>query len=80
MRKLSECQACGAPFVVPVELLDIVDEGLYLVALHCTSCDDLAVDELEDAELEALDHHLAETTEQMRLEADGLAAGLDVRI
>jgi hypothetical protein len=53
---LETCRECGRPFVVPVALLDIVDEGLYLLALHCKNCGSLAVGEVEDAELEALEH------------------------
>jgi hypothetical protein len=32
--------------------LDLVDEGLYLIALECKNCGRLAVGEHEDAELE----------------------------
>lgn len=46
------CAGCGRPFVFPVALLDLVDEGLYLLALHCKNCDRLAVGVHEDAELE----------------------------
>jgi hypothetical protein len=53
---LETCTACGRPFVVPVALLDLVDEGLYLLALHCTNCDRLSTGVHEDAELEALEH------------------------
>jgi hypothetical protein len=53
---LEQCVACGRPFVVPVALLDLVDEGLYLLALHCKSCDRLSTGVHEDAELEALEH------------------------
>jgi hypothetical protein len=49
---LETCAGCGRPFVVPVALLDLVDEGLYLLALHCKNCDRLAVGVHEDAELE----------------------------
>ena len=34
---LETCITCNRPFVVPVSLLDIVDEGLYLLVLHCTA-------------------------------------------
>jgi hypothetical protein len=47
--------ACGRPFVVPVALLDLVDEGLYLLALQCKNCDVLSTGEVEDADLEALE-------------------------
>ena len=53
---LEYCPACRRPFVVPVALLDLVDEGLYLLALHCTNCDRLSVGVHEDAELEQLEH------------------------
>jgi hypothetical protein len=53
---LDVCTACGRPFVVPVALLDLVDEGLYLLALHCMNCDRLSTGIHEDAELEALEH------------------------
>jgi hypothetical protein len=53
---LEICTACGQPFVVPVALLDLVDEGLYLLALHCKNCDQLSTGVHEDAELEALEH------------------------
>jgi hypothetical protein len=52
---LETCVECGRAFVVPVALLDLVDEGLYLVALHCKNCDRLAVGVHEDAELEQLE-------------------------
>jgi hypothetical protein len=49
------CTVCGRPFVVPVALLDLVAEGLYLLALHCKNCERLSVGVHEDAELEALE-------------------------
>jgi hypothetical protein len=52
---LQTCIACGLPFVVPVALLDLVDEGLYLIALHCNNCDSLSTGVFEDADLEALE-------------------------
>jgi hypothetical protein len=53
---LENCTACRRPFVVPVALLDLVDEGLYLLALHCKNCDRLSTGVHEDAELEALEY------------------------
>jgi hypothetical protein len=52
---LEVCRDCGTSFVVPVALLDLIDEGLYLLALHCKNCDRLAVGVHEDAELEQSD-------------------------
>jgi hypothetical protein len=42
-------------FVVPLALLDLVDEGLYLIALECKNCGRIAVGVHEDAELERLE-------------------------
>jgi hypothetical protein len=56
---LERCPGCGRPFVVPVALLDLVDEGLYLIALECKNCDRLAVGVHEDAELERMERFSA---------------------
>jgi hypothetical protein len=53
---LDLCTTCNRPFVVPVALLDMVDEGLYLLALHCKNCDALTVGTVEDEVLEAMEH------------------------
>jgi hypothetical protein len=53
---LENCTGCGRAFVVPVALLDIVDEGLYLLALSCKNCDALTIAEVEDEVLEAMEH------------------------
>jgi hypothetical protein len=53
---LETCTTCGRPFVVPVALLDIVDEGLYLLAMHCKNCDALTAGVVEDEALEAMEH------------------------
>ncbi len=71
------CPGCTQAFVVPVDLLDVVDEGLYLIVLWCSSCDRLAVQEIEDAELEALDRHLDRTSAQIAATAALLAAGAE---
>jgi hypothetical protein len=52
---LEICEGCGRPFVVPIALLDLIDEGLYLLALHCMNCDRLSAGAVEDADLEALE-------------------------
>jgi hypothetical protein len=62
---LEACVGCGRTFVVPVALLDLVDEGLYLVALHCKNCDRLAVGVHEDAELEQLEQHNEAATAEL---------------
>jgi hypothetical protein len=67
---LETCSACHRPFVVPIALLDLVDEGLYLLALHCTNCDRLCVGVHEDAELEQLEHRDAVATSQIEAALD----------
>ncbi|HEV7494768.1 hypothetical protein [Baekduia sp.] len=62
---LDTCTACGQPFIVPVALLELVDEGLYLLALHCNNCDGLFTGVYEDAELEALEHANERATADM---------------
>jgi hypothetical protein len=76
---LETCAACGKPFVVPVALLDLVDEGLYLLALHCKNCDRLSTGIHEDAELEALEraNEVAESQMQSALEIVSVARFID---
>jgi hypothetical protein len=76
---LETCEACGKPFVVPVALLDLVDEGLYLLALHCKNCDRLSTGVHEDAELEALEkaNEVAESEMQSALEIVSVARFID---
>ncbi len=78
-RGLETCETCGRPFVVPVALLDLVDEGLYMLALHCKNCDRLSVGVHEDAELEALEqaNEVAESEMQSALEIVSVAAFID---
>jgi hypothetical protein len=76
---LETCTACGQPFIVPVALLDLVDEGLYLLALHCNNCDGLFTGVYEDAELEALEHanQRAEAEMESALEIVSVARFID---
>ena len=76
---LETCVACGRDFVVPVALLDLVDEGLYLLALHCKNCDRLSTGVHEDAELEALEHanEAAEAEMHAALEIVSIARFID---
>jgi hypothetical protein len=79
VRGLETCAACGRDFVVPVALLELVDEGLYLLALHCKNCDRLSTGVHEDAELEALEHanERAEAEMQSALEIVSIARFID---
>lgn len=76
---LETCVTCGQPFVVPVALLDLVDEGLYLLALHCKNCDRLSTGIHEDAELEALEkaNEVAEAEMHTALEIVSVARFID---
>jgi hypothetical protein len=76
---LETCVACGRDFVVPVALLDLVDEGLYLLALHCKNCDRLSTGVHEDAELEALEraNEVAESELRSALEIVSVARFID---
>jgi hypothetical protein len=64
---------------MPVALLDIVDEGLYLLALHCHNCELLVLGLHEDAELEAFDQALERSRLAVResIEALDLARFID---
>jgi hypothetical protein len=65
---LERCVACGRPFVEPVGLLDLVDEGVYVLVLHCRNCDRLSVGTHEDAEVEAYERRVS--AHQAGLRAD----------
>lgn len=91
-RGLETCETCDRPFVVPVALLELVDEGLYLLALHCKNCDRLSTGIHEDYELEALEqaseraeaemHSALEIVSVARFidELDGLTRALEANV
>ena len=68
------CTACGQPFIVPVALLELIDEGLYLLALHCNNCDGVFTGVYEDAELEALEHANDRSTAEMEAALEVVSA------
>jgi hypothetical protein len=76
---LEVCAGCGRAFVVPIALLDLIDEGLYLLALHCKNCDRLCTDVVEDADLEALEiaNDAAVTEVESALEIVSVACFID---
>ena len=63
---LEHCPDCLRSFVVPVALLDIVDEGLYLLALECKNCGRLATGVIEDADVELLERFSDEAAAEMQ--------------
>lgn len=60
----AHCPSCEREFVIATELVDFLDEGLFLIRLACTNCGNERVAQLEDAELEML--------EQAHLEAQAM--------
>jgi hypothetical protein len=68
--RIDVCPDCGQPFVLPVALLDIVDEGLYLVVLHCMNCQRMAVSAHEDAEMEEIDRAIIRAVSDIEAFAD----------
>jgi hypothetical protein len=79
---METCSACGRPFIVATRLLDIIDEGLYRVMLHCTNCGRSRAEVVEDAELEHLERceRIAQAQIEASLQALGSGAmGLPVR-
>lgn len=67
---LETCPQCERPFVVPVALLDLVDDGIYLLALECKNCGRLAVGQHEDAEVERLEREMLQASTQIEAAAD----------
>jgi hypothetical protein len=57
-RDLHICARCRAPFVVPVSILDVHDDGRYVVELGCSNCEAASLAVHDEASLEALDHEL----------------------
>jgi len=52
------CETCHRPFVVPVSILDLLDDGRYVVELSCNNCEASSLACHDEASLEALDHEL----------------------
>ena len=57
-RDLHLCQSCRTPFVVPMSILDVHEDGRYLVELSCANCRASSLATHDEASLEALDHEL----------------------
>src|SRR4051794_23634805 len=71
-RDLHVCEACRMPFVVPVSILDVHDDGRYVVELACTNCEAASLGTQDEAALEALDHALDRTLLAMQEALDTL--------
>src|SRR3954447_8164554 len=57
-RALHVCESCDRPFVVPISILDVHDDGRYVVELSCTNCEASSLGTHDEAALEALDIEL----------------------
>ena len=57
-RDLHICDRCRTPFVVPVSILDVHDDGHYVVELSCANCEASSLCVQDEASLEALDYEL----------------------
>jgi hypothetical protein len=57
-RDLHVCRECRRPFVVPVSILDVLENGRYVVELTCANCDATSLATHDEAALEELDHEL----------------------
>ena len=68
---LHVCPDCDRTFVVPLAVLDVIDDDRYLVELACTSCGWAAVRPEREERLEALDRevdrHLADMRDALEL-------------
>ena len=63
---LELCRACHRPFVVPTNVLDIVDGDRCVVELQCVNCGHTRTGVHDDTALEALDQQIAASTDQIR--------------
>ena len=60
------CDGCDRPFVVPVSVVDIIDDGRRcIVELACNNCGRASLGVHDEVELEALDRQLDASVEQM---------------
>src|ERR1700742_3339499 len=71
-KDLHVCEACRLPFVVPVSILDVHDDGRYVVELNCTNCEASSLGTHDEASLEALDHELDRGLERIQDALDAL--------
>jgi hypothetical protein len=60
------CAGCEQPFVVPVSVVDLVDNERAVVELGCANCGLTVLGVHDDASLEALDRELDATMDSIR--------------
>ncbi len=71
---LQECPDCHERFVIPVDVLDVEEDGRCVVELHCTNCQQTRVSSHDETELMELDDRLEATTAAMHNAIDLLEA------
>ena len=62
---LQECPDCRERFIIPVDVLDVVEDGRCVVELHCTNCQQTRISTHDESELMELDDRLEATTAAM---------------
>jgi hypothetical protein len=78
-RDLHVCEQCRKPFVVPVSILDVHQDGRYVVELSCANCEASSLSTHDEVSLEQLDLELDRAVLQIQeaLEALVLADELE---
>lgn len=76
---LHVCDRCSRDFVVPVSVVDLLDDGRCVVELGCMNCGTAWLGVHDDRSLTELDRHLDLAQDQMReaVEVLSVADGLD---
>lgn len=73
---LHQCTDCHEPFVIAVDVLDVVDDGRCVVELYCTNCRRTRVGTHDESELMELDDRLVASTAAMH-NAVGVLEAID---
>jgi hypothetical protein len=78
-RDLHCCETCERDFIVPVSVVDLIDEDRCVVELECSNCGTTSLGVHDDRSLMALDRRLDEAQAQIReaIEVFELADELD---
>jgi hypothetical protein len=65
-RELHVCDTCTREFIVPVSVVDLIDEERCIVELSCMNCGTASLGVHDDQSLMELDRHLDLAQDQMR--------------
>jgi rubredoxin len=61
------CRSCTKPFVVPVEVLEVVGRNRYRIEFGCTNCGWSEISEQGEERMEALDRELDRQTADIQV-------------